>query len=119
MTSLPAFILVFPVLIAQWVGVIALRRPGAPGSWWCMLTGTICSSLGVVALIFATIGMSGFAPYIMLGGLSSLGSFLFAIGFALHGLRSARAASRLADLEQLSAAMSEEIARLQAEKSSK
>jgi hypothetical protein len=43
---------------------------------------------------------------------SMLGSTLFAVGFAMHGLRSARATERQTELEQLVAAMAEEMDQL-------
>lgn len=49
---------------------------------------------------------------IAFSAIPALGSLLFAIGFAIHGLKATRAASRLQELEQLTAAMSEEINQL-------
>lgn len=121
------FLIALPVLIAQWVGVVALRRSGRDGAWWCMLLGTMLSSLGVLASAVFTIllvsrvsGMGGGGGSAMetmmmvgvaLGGVSSLGSVLFMIGFAIHGLKSGRQAERIAELELVLSAQQEELAR--------
>ena len=117
------FLVLLPVLIAQWVGVVGLRRADKNGAWWTMTAGTACSTLGTIAslvimpLMYSRLsGSSGVGLIttfaIASGGLSMLGSLLFAIGFAIHGLRASRAASRMQDLELLTTAMSEEIDRL-------
>ena len=116
------FIVTLPLLIAQWVGILGLRHAGRAGDWWTMAVGIGCSTFGVIAsvggLFFMDSFSSGSGPSfssIMLiagSGLPALGSILFGIGFALHGLRAARIANRVQDLEQLTSAMSEEITQL-------
>ncbi len=119
------YLVMLPVLIAQWVGVVGLRRAGKSGAWWSMATGTACSTIAPIlsmlamSLIFPRLSGSSTSVYgsistlaIAFSGLSMLGGLLFAIGFAMHGLKATRAASRMQDLEQLTAAMSEEIEKL-------
>jgi hypothetical protein len=102
---------------AQCAGIIGLRRAGKNAAWWTMHTGLILHIVGILASyigIFA-IGRTAHAlPVLMIigGSLPLLSSLIFAIGFAIHGSRAARAADRLAELENFATAMSEEINRL-------
>lgn len=117
------YIVTLPMLIAQWVGIVGLRHAGKSGAWWSMAAGVACSTLGIVSstvgVLLLTASRSGgggpnLSTMVMIGGsgLPALGSLLFGIGFALHGLRAARVANRVQELEQLAAAMSEEITQL-------
>lgn len=113
-----------PVLVAQWVGVVGLRHAGKTGAWWSMAAGVACGTLGIVVsfcgmFLISTFtggggGFGGGGNLILMAGatLPALGQVLFGIGFAIHGLRAARAASRMQELEQLTAAMSEEMSEM-------
>lgn len=114
-------ILTLPLLIAQWVGILGLRHAGRSGDWWTMAVGIGCSTVGVIAsvagMFLMNIPGSGGPDFnnivlIAARGLPALGSILFGIGFAVHGLRAARVANRVQELEQLASAMSEEINQL-------
>lgn len=121
------FIVTLPVLIAQWVGILGLRHGGRAGDWWTMVAGVGCSTLGVIASVggmffmnsFSSGSGPGFSGIMLIAGsgLPALGSILFGIGFALHGLRAARVANRVQELEQLTSAMSEEINQLRGQAS--
>lgn len=113
-----AYLLALPLLIALWIGVLAIRRTRRTGAWWTMLAGVICSSLGalypVAAFLLVALNGSSSGPApasrIIAGtALPLFGSLLFAIGFALHGLKAAAAANRQRELEELTTAMSAEI----------
>ena len=107
-----------PVLVAQWVGILGLRHVGRSGAWWSMAAGVALSTLGFVTYFagafFFSRGSGGGTDYLVLiaSAIPALGSLLFAIGFAMHGLKASRSASRMQELEQLTAAMSEEINQL-------
>jgi uncharacterized membrane protein len=109
-----------PILIAQWVGVLAFRRGPRGASWVLMLCGVIINSLTPLLPFLSTLlrssgaGAYSVSDWLMFlpGIVSIFGSMLFFVGFALHGLKAARTADRQAELEQLAAAMSEEIDRL-------
>ena len=107
------------ILVAQWVGILGLRHVGRSGAWWSMAVGVAFSTLGLItsfALPFLFSrgiggGSQNFA-FIASSAIPAFGSLLFAIGFAMHGLKASRSASRMQELEQLTAAMSEEINQL-------
>ncbi|MCW1885833.1 hypothetical protein OKA04_13920 [Luteolibacter flavescens] len=113
-----------PILIAQWIGVLNLRRKREGASWILMLTGTIIGSLTPLLPILRLIlsGLSVRIPnlgewFIFLPAMVGiLGSMLFFVGFAMHALRISRGNDRAAELEQLAAAMAQEIDRLKAER---
>lgn len=80
-----------------------------------MATGVTFSTIGLMISIGGMFLLSGPGSSLILFCIStipSLGSLLFAIGFAMHGLKASRSASRMQELEQLAAAMSEEINQL-------
>lgn len=117
------YIVTLPMLIAQWVGIVGLRHAGRTGAWWSMAGGVACGTLGIVVsaagmFLLSTDGTGVGGPRVSTlmmiagSGLPALGSILFGIGFALHGLKAARVADRMQELEQLAAAMSEEINQL-------
>lgn len=108
-----------PVLVAQWIGILGLRHVGKSGAWWSMAAGVVLSTLGFLTTFagafFFNRGSGIGSEYLVLIAISAipaLGSLLFAIGFAMHGLKASRSASRMQELEQLTAAMSEEINQL-------
>ncbi|MCW1923429.1 hypothetical protein OKA05_12765 [Luteolibacter arcticus] len=111
-----------PVIIAHWVGIMGLRRGRRGVAWVLMVVGMTINSLMLVLPFlysltgFQNLGWTGMAWVYIPYAISTLGSLLFATGFALHGLGSARATERQGDLEQLVAAMSEEIDRLKDER---
>ncbi|MFD0895686.1 hypothetical protein KBB96_01795 [Luteolibacter ambystomatis] len=104
-------------LVAQWIGVLAMRGTKAKG-WWVMLAGVCVSTsgplLGIIATLFGEFfgasGSLGPGVFFMLLGLGSIGGgLLFGIGFAVHALGMRAAAERQAQLESLTAAMAEEL----------
>ena len=110
---LPALV----VLIAQWVGVMAMRDERT-GAWWTMMVGTALSTLGGIGTIltmvlmvsnFSSRGPSGFSATLAVAGVYLLGGLVFASGFAMHGLRRKAARDREQQLEAVTAAMSEEL----------
>ena len=115
------FLLALPVLIVQWVGVIALGKCGRTGAWWTMLVGTVLSTLGAIlsaVFVFVLIrrlagsGSDQIVIYMaVIGGVSGLGSLLFTVGFAMHGLSSRRMKERVEELESVLAAQSEQLDR--------
>jgi hypothetical protein len=115
-TSSLAFI-IFRLLIfvAQWTGILALRRSSRGFPWILMIAGVSIGSLMVFwPFIADLLSFEMHLSWSYLPGLiSTLGSMLFAVGFAIHGLRSARATERQAELELLVAAMAEDLQRLQ------
>jgi len=107
-----------PILIAQWIGVLGLRHSSRGVPWLMMVTGVSINTLMALwpfVSIFIGYSMysSGNLGWIYVPAMvSMLGSTLFAVGFAMHGLRSARATERQTELEQLVAAMAEEMDQL-------
>lgn len=110
------------VIAGLWVGVLGLRQAGRNGAWWTMM-------LAISGITLGTLSFAGFSWALsttMSGGSNALGMtifgitsllipfsmLLFAIGFAIHGLRTARVNERVRELEQLAEAMSEEINRM-------
>ena len=108
-----------PILIAQWIGVLGLRPTSRGVPWLLMVSGVSINSLMALwpfisVLISFSMHASGNLWWIYLPAMvSMLGGTLFAVGFAMHGLRSARATERQTELEQLVAAMSEDLQRMQ------
>jgi len=115
--SLLSFIPGLFALVAQWVGVLAMRGVKGKG-WWTMMVGVCVSTIG--PLLGAIIAFAGeiirssywggpglFFSLLRLGSIG--GGILFGIGFALHGLGTRAAAERQAQLESLTAAMAEEL----------
>lgn len=115
------------LLVCQWVGVIGLAGRGRDGPWRLMFGGTAATSLGLVGMIgFAVLSFAGLSRathggavpglgmigMLIAGGSSVLGTVLFGAGFAWHGLKARRTVERAAELEQLVAAMDEELRRL-------
>jgi hypothetical protein len=117
------FIFTLPILIGQWVGILYLGKVQRNAAWWWMIFGIGCTTLGTLGsiasagLMMSGIGSpSGSMPagtYAMVaaGGLSGLGSLLFTIGFALHGMHASRRFQRISELEAITAAQGEELNR--------
>lgn len=114
---LPAIV----VLVAQWVGVMAMRDERS-GAWWAMMIGTAMSTLGALGTGVSMVAMfagartsgisgasSGMLVFAAVAGLFTLGGLVFASGFALHGLRRKAGREREQQLEAMAAAMSEEL----------
>jgi len=102
--------------VAQWTGVVFLRRFSAKLPWILMVAGLLASTSTTVLMQFGPIlGISLFRSgrgYEWWWILPSFGNVAFALGFALYGLQVARASQRQGELEQLVSAMSEEMDRL-------
>jgi hypothetical protein len=132
--SLISLIVFLALMSGFWIGLVGLWRTRRGASWWLMAVGIAFNTIGPVAyaagmwMIVESMGarMSSGAPLASsfgpstwisltmgIGGiLMPVGVILFAIGFAIHGLRAARTQERAGELEQLAAAMSAEIDRL-------
>jgi len=116
------FLFALPVLIAQWIGVIGLAKGGRTPAWWCMMVGTVLSTLGsILSLIIMGLlvgnalrsgGMESMLYFFMaIGGVSGLGSLLFAVGFAIHGLTARKLRARVEELESVLTAQGEQLSR--------
>jgi hypothetical protein len=137
-SSVIVLVLALGVVIGVWVGLVGLWRTHRGAAWWLMAIGAFCNTLGPILTVtgsilwsnqlarsFASSGPSGptFSGgpdvHTILMGVGALaipvGLLLFGIGFAIHGLRAARAQERVGELEQLTQAMDEEITRLKQE----
>jgi len=121
--SIIILVLFLGVMSGLWAGLIGLRKSRRGTARSLMGIGIIFCTIGPIFLFAITwislvtgSGSSDFAttPFFnMIGGLLiPIGLILFSLGFALHGFAVARLASRAAELEQLTVAMSEEINRL-------
>ena len=118
-------LLALPVLVAYWVGVISLGKSGRNVAWWCMMIGMALSTLGMLgSLVSMGIMFSGFRTgggvgstdsrmvlMMVISGIGGIGSLLFAIGFAMYGLKSRRASERTEELERVLEAQQEQISR--------
>lgn len=113
-----------PLIVAQWLGLLAMRRRSKGGAWRCMMAGTLLSTLGwllaLIMMVMMTLLSGAFrAPewiglWMMLTGSSqALGSLVFAVGFAIHGAGLKREADRVTELEMIIAAQNEQLARHQ------
>jgi ATP:corrinoid adenosyltransferase len=117
------FLVTLPVLVAEWIGILGLRHGGKGGAWWSMAVGVALNTVGAVTSVASMFFLRGgwvggeMLMLIAFSAVPALGSLLFAIGFAMHGLKASRSASRMQELEQLAAAMSEEISQLRAKAS--
>jgi len=113
-----------------WVGLIGLWRSSRGASWWLMAIGMFFNTIGPILYAlamwqaFSSLGSRGgisggsgtSAPWMVLAGVTvfliPVGILLCSIGFGMHGMKMARRNERIGELEQLSAAMNEEIDRL-------
>jgi hypothetical protein len=127
-------LLLLALMSGIWAGLWGLWRARRGVGWWLMAVGTGFGTLGPMLyaaggyVMFQRLSAAsaagtgpttgpGFAtPFVMgIGGMMiPLALLLFTIGFALHGLAAAKVAARAAELENLTAAMTEEINRLRA-----
>ena len=107
-------------LIAQWIGVLAMKHRKGRG-WWLMLIGVGISTLGPVLGLLgmllgaANVHSSGMGFYVVMAGFglgAAGGAVTFGIGFALHALGLNAAAERQQQLEAMTAAMAEELRQL-------
>ncbi len=120
LASLGIFLFALPVLIAQWIGVVKLARAGRSGEWWCMLAGASLTTLGPVLQTAAMFFLRNFDPamevfsmvLMAVGSLSTLGSLLFMIGFAIHAVRLSRIRDRITELEMMNLAQATELERI-------
>jgi hypothetical protein len=128
-----ALILFLGLMSGFWAGITGLWKARRGTAWWLMAIGISFGTIGPVLytagtmMLFQSLGstspgsssgavsLGGFAiPGILMAGglLIPVGLLLFSVGFALHGFAAARTANRADELEQLAAAMSEEMNRL-------
>jgi hypothetical protein len=128
-------LVLFLVLMSGfWAGIAGMWKARRGPAWWLMAIGIAFGTIGPALysagswMLFQSFSSSlssggaspppsfGFAALpglLMAGGLLiPVGLILFSIGFAIHGFAAARTANRAEELEQLAAAMSEEITRL-------
>lgn len=111
-----------------WAGIAGLWKARRSAAWWMMAIGiafltigpllyglglwTMMSSFRAGATGSSTFPTGSTITLMASGLLIPVGLLLFSIGFALHGFAAARAVNRAEELDQLAAAMSEEINRL-------
>jgi hypothetical protein len=126
-----ALILFLGLMAGYWAGIVGLWKARRGAAWWLMAIGIAMGTIGPILYSAGTwmfldsmraasastgsvsLGRSAFPTILMAGGaLIPVGFLLFSVGFAIHGFAAARAANRAEELEQLAAAMSEEIDRL-------
>jgi hypothetical protein len=111
------------LFVAEWTGVIFLRRSAARIPWALMVTGVAVSTLITAAsllnfmLSWLPFRLSEAYQWIGLG--HHFGNVIFAIGFALHGMQASRASNRARELEEVAAAMSEEMSRMNDERTTR
>ena len=126
-----SLILFLGLMSGFWAGIVGLWKARRGAAWWLMAIGIVLGTIGPVLyaagswMLFDSIrtstastgsvsfGASATSGILMAGGLLiPVGLILFSVGFAIHGFAAARMANRAQELEQLTAAMSEEISRL-------
>jgi hypothetical protein len=128
-------VLFLALMSGFWAGIAGLWKAKRGPAWWLMAIGITFGTIGPVLysagswMLFQSLsaslssggatpptpsfGFSALPGLLMAGGLLiPVGLILFSIGFAIHGFGAARTANRAEELEQLAAAMSEEITRL-------
>ncbi|MCW1923430.1 hypothetical protein OKA05_12770 [Luteolibacter arcticus] len=129
-----SLVLFLGLMSGFWAGIVGLHRAGRRGAaWWLMMIGIGLCTVGPILYAVGTwiffdamrtsmagsgtlSGGGSAAPTVMVvgGAMIPCGLILLSVGFALHGFAAARMANRAGELEQLTAAMSEEIDRLRA-----
>ena len=127
-----AGLILFLVLMSGfWAGIAGMWKSRRGAAWWLMAIGITFGTIGPILYVLGTwllfrslgsasptsgtftIGSTVVPGALMAGGLlTPVGLILFSIGFAIHGFATARTTNRAEELEQLAAAMSEEITRL-------
>ncbi|MEK7953964.1 hypothetical protein [Luteolibacter soli] len=126
-------ILFLGLMSGFWAGIVGLWKARRGAAWWMMAIGITFLTIGPflysagTMILFRSLGStsasasssafsvggSAIPGLLMAGGLLiPIGLILFSVGFAIHGFAAARATNRAEELEQLTAAMSEEINRL-------
>ena len=128
-------VLFLALMSGFWAGIAGLWKAKRGPAWWLMAIGITLGTIGPVLysagswMVFQSLSSSlssggatpptpsfGFTalPAILMAGglLIPVGLILFSVGFAIHGFAAARTANRAEELEQMAAAMSEEITRL-------
>ena len=123
------FLILFVGLMSGfWAGIVGLWRARRGAAWWLMAVGIALLTIGPLLYglgmwtVFDSLRSGGpsssalsAGPTIILMAASLLipvGLLLFSVGFAIHGFAAARTVNRAEELEQLTAAMSEEINRM-------
>lgn len=114
-------LLLLVLLVLAWIGALALRKAVPQSGAKLVFIGCVVTTLGTVFLIalgvvaMANRSGSGISSILGLGGYMAigLGLLVFMVGFALHGLQIGRVVERISELETVTAAQQEEIARLQ------
>jgi hypothetical protein len=111
-----------PILIAQWVGVTALRKSGRTPAWWHMFVGVVFVSLSLISQYLLVPYLSNVLDrgyqdlFSQIRSIASMlvasGFLLFSIGFALHSLRAANLSARITELELMNLAQATELERL-------
>jgi hypothetical protein len=126
-----ALILFLGLMSGFWAGIVGLWKAKRGAAWWLMAIGITLGTIGPIlwsvgswiafqsiSSSMASTGTISSRPFALSGILMAgvllipVGLLLFSIGFAIHGFAAARMANRAEELEQLTAAMSEEINRL-------
>ncbi len=137
--SLIVLILLLGVVTGFWIGLAGLWRAQRGAAWWLMAIGVLLNTIGPIVLAvgnylmmqalsgwtgYSSTSLSSTLPTIppeatLLSGAGMIaipvGLISFAIGFALHGMKAARTQERMAEFQQLTQAMDEEITRLKQE----
>lgn len=115
-----SFLLLIPILAAQWIGVVAIGRVGRAGAWWCMLIGVILTTFGMLMIPLLNLGImsvggSGTFDFAFLlfrtGLFSTFGTLLFMTGFAVHAMGHRRVCERVRELEMVIEAQNEQMER--------
>ena len=119
-----ALFFALPMLVCQWLGIFGLSKINRNASWWCMVVGAGASTLGSIgSSVFVVLMMmnlssfgssGGMLPIAAISGFSGLGSLLFYIGFAIHGMQASNGQKRISELEAIANAQDEELQRLRA-----
>lgn len=105
-------------LIFQWIGVVMLGKSSRSRAWWLLVAGTLFTTIALLLIYLAPLIVprsytSGDFPLMIVGWTTSIaGNLLFIGGFALHALSLSRGTDRNKELEEVAAAMSEELQRL-------
>jgi len=115
---LVCLIVVMAIAIGIWTGLNELKNAhagtsigGLGAAGWLMASGALCSVGPASAILLMTLTDARGDPDELWFLAIPPAIVLFATGFALHGLRVLRQGERMAELEQVRAALEEEIAR--------
>ena len=115
-------LVIIPVLIGQYIGVIGLARTRRDRAWSSMAAGTVLQTIGLiltlVTLTWVKNNTGQWRPLDLVSfftisrSCSLFGTLLFAIGFALMGWKAARRGDRITELELMNLAQATELERL-------